>query len=107
MIITAIQIRPKDNTGTKMKGIASITLDGMIAIHDTKILQHDDSMFLAMPVGLLRRTLLRMLCIQQTVRTTLERLIVDAYHLAIKQHFMQLDLHLRSASFKASFYEYR
>lgn len=37
MLITAIQIRQKENTGTKLKGLASITLDGMIAIHDIKI----------------------------------------------------------------------
>lgn len=32
-----------------MRGIVSINLDNMIAIHDIKILQNNDDLFLAMP----------------------------------------------------------
>lgn len=48
MIITAVKIRKLENTGNKMIGVCSITLDNLIAIHDIKILRKD-GMFLAMP----------------------------------------------------------
>ena len=48
MIITAVKIRKLENTGNKMIGVCSITLDNLIAIHDIKILKKD-GMFLAMP----------------------------------------------------------
>ena len=41
MIITAVKIRKLENTGNKMMGVCSITLDNMIAIHDIKILRKD------------------------------------------------------------------
>lgn len=49
MIITAIQIRKLVGTGNKMVGVCSLTLDGMIALHDIKIMQTDSNMFIAMP----------------------------------------------------------
>ncbi len=48
MIITAIKIRRLENTGNKMIGVCSVTLDNLIAIHDIKILKKD-GLFLAMP----------------------------------------------------------
>ena len=48
MIITTVKIRNLENTGNKMIGVCSITLDNLIAIHDIKILRKD-GMFLAMP----------------------------------------------------------
>lgn len=39
MIITAVKIRKLENSGNKMIGVCSITLDNMIAIHDIKILK--------------------------------------------------------------------
>lgn len=51
MIITTVQIRKLENTGNKMKGICTLVLDGLIAIHDIKILikPREDSLFFAMP----------------------------------------------------------
>ena len=40
MKITSLRIRMLKNTGNKMQGVASITLDNMIAIHDIKILKN-------------------------------------------------------------------
>ena len=48
MIITTIKIRRLENSGNKMVGVCSITLDNLIAIHDIKIL-NKGGMFLAMP----------------------------------------------------------
>ena len=49
MTINAIKIRRLENTGNKMVGVCSLTFDGMIAVHDIKILNKDGHMFLAMP----------------------------------------------------------
>lgn len=51
MIITSVQIRKFDNTGNKMKGVCTLVLDDMIAIHDIKILENPriKGLFFAMP----------------------------------------------------------
>ncbi len=49
MVISMIRIRRLENTGNKMIGVCSLTLDGLIVIHDIKILQNDGKKFLAMP----------------------------------------------------------
>ena len=49
MLITAIQIRRLENTQSRLLGIAAVTLDQMIVIHDIRILKGSDSLFLAMP----------------------------------------------------------
>ena len=51
MIITSVQIRKFDNTGNKMKGVCTLVLDELIAIHDIKILMkpREEGLFFAMP----------------------------------------------------------
>ena len=49
MIITAVKIRKIENSGNKLIGVCSITLDDFIAIHDIKILKNNGTLFLAMP----------------------------------------------------------
>ncbi len=48
MIITTVKVRKLENSGNKMIGVCTITLDNLIAIHDIKILK-TNGMFLAMP----------------------------------------------------------
>ena len=49
MKITSIRIRTLSNTGNKMVGLVSLTLGGMVAINDIKILKNQNELFLAMP----------------------------------------------------------
>ena len=49
MLLTHVKIRAVENTGTKMLGFVSLTLDDMIVVHDIKILNGQDALFLAMP----------------------------------------------------------
>lgn len=49
MIITVVKIKKLCNSGTKLIGIADITLDDMIVLHDIKILDNSNKKFLAMP----------------------------------------------------------
>ena len=48
MLITNVQIRDT-KTGTRLEGVASITFDDMIVVHDIKIIASDEGYFLAMP----------------------------------------------------------
>lgn len=48
MEITDIKIRKMLNDG-RLRAVVSITLDQMLAVHDLKIVQGDDRLFIAMP----------------------------------------------------------
>jgi len=94
MLITMIQIRRLENSTTKLKGVANITLDGMVAVHDIKILQHNHDMFLAMPskqtkVGTFKDIVHP---INSEVRDIFEKLIFFAYEKANKKHYTCLEM---------------
>ena len=48
MDITDIKVR-KINTEGKMKAIVSVTFDDVFAVHDIKIIEANDKLFVAMP----------------------------------------------------------
>jgi len=49
MNITDVRIRKVQKEDSKLKAVASITLDNAIAIHDIKIVEGTDGCFVAMP----------------------------------------------------------
>lgn len=49
MKITNVRVRVVDKENSKMRGFASVTLDDMFAVHDIRILEGDNGLFLAMP----------------------------------------------------------
>ena len=49
MNITDIRIRPTEKADSKMKALASITLDDEFVIHDIKIIDSEKGLFVAMP----------------------------------------------------------
>jgi stage V sporulation protein G len=49
MEITAVSVRKIEKEGSRMKGIASVTLDGSFAVHDIRIIEGDNGLFIAMP----------------------------------------------------------
>lgn len=48
MDITEIKVRKLINEG-KLRGIVSITIDGVLAVHDIKVVQGEERLFVAMP----------------------------------------------------------
>ncbi|MBC5742749.1 septation protein SpoVG family protein [Lachnospiraceae bacterium MD308] len=98
MIITAIQIRRLENTGTKMRGIATVTLDDMIAIHDIKILKNMDSMFLAMPSRTTKSNTFKDIVhpINSDVRAGFERLIIGGYNIACSKEQAYVELKVKN-----------
>lgn len=49
MKITSVNVRVTEKEDSKMKGIASVLLDDCFAIHDIRIIEGENGLFLAMP----------------------------------------------------------
>ena len=49
MEITSVKIRKVEKEGSRMKGIASVLLDDSFAVHDIRIIEGDNGLFIAMP----------------------------------------------------------
>lgn len=49
MKITSVNVRITEKEDNRMKGIASILIDDCFAIHDIRIIEGDNGLFVAMP----------------------------------------------------------
>ena len=49
MKITSDKIRKIEKEGSRMKGIASVLIDDSFAVHDIRIIEGDNGLFIAMP----------------------------------------------------------
>lgn len=49
MNITDVRIKPVEKENSKMRAIASITIDGEFVVHDIKVVESDKGLFVAMP----------------------------------------------------------
>ena len=49
MKITSVNVRKIEKEGSRMKGIASIVLDDAFAVHDIRVIEGDNGLFIAMP----------------------------------------------------------
>lgn len=88
MKITSLRIRILKNTGNKMQGVASITLDNMIVIHDIKILKNKEELFLAMPSKKVKPGTFKDLVhpINAPVRDAIERILFAAYRVCLENN---------------------
>ena len=49
MKVTSVNVRKIEKEGSRMKGIASVLLDDSFAVHDIRIIEGDNGLFIAMP----------------------------------------------------------
>ena len=49
MKITSVNVRKINKEGSRMKGIASVLLDDSFAVHDIRVIEGDNGLFIAMP----------------------------------------------------------
>ncbi len=49
MEITSVNVRKIEKEGSRMKGIASVLIDDAFAVHDIRIIEGDNGLFIAMP----------------------------------------------------------
>ena len=84
MQITSVSVRKIEKEGSRMKGIASILLDDSFAIHDIRIIEGDNGLFIAMPSRKTATGGYRDIAhpISQEVRSMFEKEILDAYEKA-------------------------
>lgn len=81
MKITSVKIRKVEREGSRMKGIASVVVDDAIAIHDIRIIEGDNGLFIAMPsrktpVGEYRDIAHP---INSATRSNIQEIVLDAY----------------------------
>lgn len=49
MKITSVNVRKVEKENSRLKGIASVLLDDSFAVHDIRIVEGDNGLFIAMP----------------------------------------------------------
>jgi stage V sporulation protein G len=49
MEITSVNVRRIEKENSRMKGIASVLIDNSFAVHDIRIIDGDNGLFIAMP----------------------------------------------------------
>ena len=84
MKITSVNVRKIDKEGSRMKGIASVLLDDSFAVHDIRIIEGDNGLFIAMPSRKTATGGYRDIAhpINPEVRAMFEKAILEAYEKA-------------------------
>ena len=86
MTITGIKVRKLIPEG-RLKGVISVTFDNSFAVHDIKVVQGDDRLFVAMPSRRDENGVFRDIVhpISSEVREKMEGEILEAYYEAVQR----------------------
>ena len=86
MQITDIKFRSMPAHG-KLRALVSVTFDGVLAVHDIKIIAGQDRLFLAMPSRRMPDGRFRDIAhpVGHTLRDELEQQVLDAYRASFLQ----------------------
>ena len=81
MKITSVRVRKFNKEGSRMKGIAYVVLDESFAVHDIRIIEGDNGLFIAMPSRKLANDKYRDIAhpINPEVRAMFEQAILEEY----------------------------
>ena len=81
MNITDIRVR-RTYQDTRLKALVSVTIDNDLAVHDIKVIEGPERLFVAMPSRKDDNSVFRDIChpITPQARGTLESAILSAYH---------------------------
>ena len=81
MKITSVKVRKIEKENSNMRGIASVTLDDEFVVHDIKIIDGRNGLFIAMPSKKLANGEHKDIAhpITQDVRTMFQEAILEAY----------------------------
>lgn len=82
MKITSVNVRKIEKEGSRMKGIASVLLDDSFAVHDIRVIEGENGLFIAMPSRKTATGGYRDIAhpINPEVRAMFEEAIIDAYN---------------------------
>ncbi len=92
MEITDIRIRRIDQEG-KMRAVVSVTFDNCFVVHDIKVIEGDDKLFIAMPSRKTPDNEYKDIAhpINTQMRELLQMSIVDKYNSAVIQEGIEAD----------------
>ena len=81
MKITSVKVHKFNKEGSRMKGIASVLLDDSFAVHDIRIIEGDNGLFIAMPSRKIANGNYRDIAhpINPEVRAMFEQAILEEY----------------------------
>lgn len=81
MKITSVNIRKIEREDTRLKGIASVLINDCFAVHDIRIIEGDNGLFIAMPSRKTSDGNYRDIAhpINPETRTIFENAVLDAY----------------------------
>ena len=81
MQVTSVTVRKIEKEGSRMRGIASILLDDSFAVHDIRIIEGDNGLFIAMPSRKTATGGYRDIAhpINQDVRDRITKAVLDKY----------------------------
>lgn len=82
MKITSVNVRKVEKEGSRMKGKASILLDDSFAVHDIRIIEGENGLFIAMPSRKTATGEYRDIAhpINSDIRKMFEEVILEAYN---------------------------
>lgn len=86
MNITDIRIR-RIYHETRLKALVSVTIDGDLAVHDIKVIEGPERLFIAMPSRKDDNGVFRDIChpITPSARHTLEAAVLEAYRRCVQE----------------------
>lgn len=89
MIVTDVRMR-KVLTEGKMKAIVSITLDNAFVVHDVKVVDGQNGLFVAMPSRKTPTGEFRDIAhpISQEARDMIQKKVLETYHMALAEEEM-------------------
>jgi stage V sporulation protein G len=82
LTITSVRVRKIVKDDSRMKGIATVLIDDCFAIHDIRIIQGDNGLFIAMPSRKTKYNEYRDIAhpINKETRAMFEEAILNAYN---------------------------
>ena len=85
--ITDTRVRIIENSDSKLKAIASIVIEGCFAIHDIKIIEGNEGVFIAMPSRKTAEGTFKDIAhpINSETREMVKNVILDAYKKAVEE----------------------
>ena len=97
MNITDIRVR-RTYQDTRLKALVSVTIDHDLAVHDIKVIEGPERLFVAMPSRKDDNSVFRDIChpITPQARATLERAILTAYHEYVERAKAELEMEPQS-----------
>lgn len=82
MEITSVKVHKTEKEGSRMKGIASVVLDDSFAVHDIRIIEGENGLFIAMPSRKIEENKYRDIAhpINTEVRAMFQDRIIEEYN---------------------------